>query len=86
MFIDELLEQKYEDTFNKVYNNLKFQKENDKNFTKENLEDLLKNMYIFEGHDVEGRGVLFETHHGASMAAVSRLITEWEEELEALEA
>ncbi|NDL68289.1 hypothetical protein [Anaerotalea alkaliphila] len=80
MFFEEVLEKKYEETFDKVYNNLSHQKKNDKNFSKEDIRNLLESMKIYEGMDKDGRGVVFETTQAATVAALTRLVVEWEEE------
>ncbi|MTI65787.1 MAG: hypothetical protein FH753_04215 [Firmicutes bacterium] len=80
MFLDEILEEKYNDTFKKVYTDLKYQKESDDTYTIDKLKALLESLYINEGNDWLGRGDIKDTVNKATIAACQKLLAEWESE------
>lgn len=77
MFIKDYEEQKYNQTFESVYKYLNEQKEHDKNYTVQQLEDFLDDLYFYEGDDWIGRGISKEIINSATIAACETLLTEW---------
>ena len=69
-------EQKYNETFDKIYANLKYQLEHDKEYSIDSLEKLLESMMVYEGQDWVGRGSLKDASISATIAAIMQLITE----------
>ncbi|WZL73115.1 hypothetical protein QBE52_19055 [Clostridiaceae bacterium 35-E11] len=82
MFHDALQEEKYNETFRKVYNTLKYHKEKDEKYTIHQLEALLDSLYVNEGNDWIGRGEIKNAIQAATIAASETLLTEWKNELQ----
>ena len=73
-------EQKYNEVFEKIYANLKYQLVNDENYGIDGLERLLDSMMVYEGQDWTGRGSLKDASISATIAAIMQLITEYADE------
>ncbi|OPL08216.1 MAG: hypothetical protein AVO33_01545 [delta proteobacterium ML8_F1] len=80
MDMTALEQKKYDETFERIYVNFKYQLENDKNFGLSELKKLLETYHTYEGHDWIGRGELKNISIGATIAALSRLLSEYQEE------
>ncbi|EOD01033.1 hypothetical protein [Caldisalinibacter kiritimatiensis] len=80
MFLDDVLEKKYNTTYQNVYNDLKQQKENDPSFTIEKLKELLNTLYINQGNDWLGKGEVKNITTSATISACETLLAEWKEE------
>jgi ATP-dependent protease ClpP protease subunit len=81
MFINEYQQKKYNEVFDKVYNSLKKQREEDSKYTIEELESLLDSLYNLEGSDWLGKGLVKDITNQATISACEQLLVEWKEEL-----
>lgn len=80
MFITDYLEQKYNQTFEAIYNYMKKQKETDENYTLHDLEKFLENLYANQGDNWIGRGESKEIANSATIAACELLLAQWKME------
>ncbi|WP_425446344.1 hypothetical protein [Dethiothermospora halolimnae] len=81
MFLKKFEQQKYDEIFEKIYNDLKHQKENDEDFKIDDLKSLLNNFYKIEGNDWTGRSKINDITDRAKIAAAQNILAEWKEEL-----
>ena len=72
---------KYRETFDDETRGLERRREYDKALKIEDLEGTLKNLYIIEGADNEGRGRLQDIIITARIAAYERYISLWKKEI-----
>jgi hypothetical protein len=70
----------YKGTFDEETRGLKRRREADPSCTVEDLEGILKNLYIMEGADIDGRGRLQDTIIAARIAAYESFIAGWKAE------
>jgi len=73
---------KYKQTFDEETRGLIRRRESDPGCKVEDLEGILKNLYIMDGADQGGRGPLQDTIMAATIAAYEHFITSWKAELE----
>jgi len=73
---------KYNQTLDEETRGLIRRRESDPGCKVEDLEGILKNLYIMDGADQGGRGALQDTIMAATIAAYERFITSWKAELE----
>lgn len=71
----------YNERFELVYNELVYQKEHDKNYTIEQMENLLQSLYDNEGNNWTGRGDLRDMKQSATIAACEAVLAEWRSEI-----
>jgi len=76
----EWLEIKYNETFEEETRGLSRRRQADSGCKAEDLEGTLKNLYIMEGADQEGRGELQDTILSARIAAYECFISNWKSE------
>jgi hypothetical protein len=72
-------EKKYNETFDRIYINFKYQLDNDINFGLVDLRKLIETYHTYEGQDWTGRGELKNISIQATIAALTKLLTEYEE-------
>lgn len=81
MFNDVFEQNKYDDTFEKIYKDLKYQLSHDERYGIEDLEKLLESMYVYEGQDWIGRGGIKAIVNSATIAAINKVLIEYREEI-----
>ncbi|WP_425446341.1 hypothetical protein [Dethiothermospora halolimnae] len=81
MFLEEFKKEKYNTTFDNVYSNLNYQRNNDPKYTIEKLEALLESLYTSQGNDWIGKGEIKEVTNNATIAACEQVLAEWKEDL-----
>lgn len=79
---EEIEEKKYDIVFNNAYRDIMETIENDPNYTIENLESFLQNLYVVEGNDWLGRGERQDLVTSATIAACEVILYEWKKEIE----
>jgi hypothetical protein len=72
---------KYRETFEEETRGLTRRRQADPGCKIEDLEGILKNLYIMDGADQGGRGPLQDTIMAATIAAYERFIAGWKAEL-----
>lgn len=72
---------KYRETFEEETRGLTRRRQADPGCKIEDLEGILKNLYIMDGADQGGRGPLQDTIMAATIAAYERFIADWKAEL-----
>ena len=72
---------KYRETFEEETRGLTRRRQADPGCKIEDLEGILKNLYIMDGADQSGRGPLQDTIMAATIAAYERFIADWKAEL-----
>jgi hypothetical protein len=70
---------KYTETFEGELRGLARRRDADPNCTVEDIEGILKNLYIMDGADWGGRGDLQDTIMAATIAAYEHFISQWKE-------
>jgi hypothetical protein len=78
---EEWREIKYRQTFEEETRGLIRRREADPGCKVEDLQGILKNLYIMDGADQSGRGDVQDTIMAATIAAYERFITQWKAEL-----
>ena len=73
----EWQEIKYSETFDQETRGLARRRESDPACKIEDLEGILKNLYIMDGADQGGRGALQDTIMAATIAAYEKFIENW---------
>jgi len=68
---------KYSEIFEQETRGLTRRRQSDPNCRKEDIEGTLKSLYIIDGADQGGRGVLQDIIMAATIAAYERFIAEW---------
>jgi len=76
----ELLDKKYRDVFDQETRGLVRRRQSGSGCTIDDLEAILKNLYIMDGADQEGRGSLQDTVMYATIAAYEEFISAWKAE------
>jgi hypothetical protein len=71
---------KYEETFEQEIRGLSRRREADPSCTIEDLEGLLRHLYIMDGADWGGRGDVQDTIMAATIAAYEHFIAQWKAE------
>jgi hypothetical protein len=71
---------KYEETFEQELRGLRRRRESDPSCTVEDLEGLLRHLYIMDGADWGGRGDVQDTIMAATIAAYEFFIARWKAE------
>lgn len=77
----DYLEEHYKDVFEKTYESLMVDREQNPNLTIADLERLLESLYRRMGDDMGGRGDIMDAANSAEIAAVEIVIHDWKEEL-----
>ena len=77
----DYLDEKYNETFDVMYDSLIEQKKKGL-IDLEELRALLRDQYIFHDHDWLGRSEAKNVTNNATIAAIETVIYEWKEELE----
>ena len=72
---------KYQETFDQETRGLTRRRQSDPGCKVEDLEGILKNLYIMDGADQIGRGPIQDTTMAATIAAYERFIADWKAEL-----
>jgi len=78
---EEWRDKKYNEIFEQETRGLIRRREFDKNCKIEDIKATLKDLYIFEGADQDGRGSLQDTILAATIAAYEQFIANWASEL-----
>jgi hypothetical protein len=76
----EWRDEKYEETFEQELRGLSRRREADPSCTVEDLEGLLRHLYIMDGADWGGRGDVQDTIMAATIAAYEHFIAQWKAE------
>jgi len=76
----EWQEKKYTETFESELRGLERRRAADPNCTIADLEGILKNMYIMDGSDWLGRGIVQDAVMAATIAAYEHYIDSWKAE------
>jgi len=71
---------KYREIFDQEIRGLERRRKSDSALTADDLEGILKNLYIKDGADQDGRGSLQDTIISATIAAYEQFITQWRSE------
>lgn len=74
------IDEKYRQVLEEELRGLQRRREHDSSCTIDDLKGILKNLYIFEGNNWDGRSELMATSLAATIAAYERFITDWEKE------
>lgn len=77
----DYLEEHYNQVFEKTYESLMVDREQNPNLKLEDLERLLESLYKRMGDDLGGRGDIMDAANSAEIAAVEIVIHDWKEEL-----
>ena len=78
---EEWREVKYKEVFEEEIRGLKRRRQSDPGCKIEDIEGVLKNLYIKDGADIDGRGSLQDTIIAATIAAYELFIDNWRQEL-----
>lgn len=78
----EYEEKKYQEVFETVYATTRYRIRKDPNFTIKDLERLLTTLYVNDGNDQGGRGVVGDIVNAATIAAHQQVLLEWKRELQ----
>jgi hypothetical protein len=73
----EWREVKYQNTLEEELRGLRRRRESDPGCTVEDLEGILKHLYVMDGADWYGRGEVQDIIMAATIAAYERFIAEW---------
>lgn len=80
MFLQKWKDEKFEKIFNNVYYNFNKLRESDETFSKDDLTKQLQSLYANEGNDWAGRGESVDIAISAQIAALEKLLSEWEDD------
>lgn len=78
----EIEDTKYDIVFDNAYNDIMSTIKTNPNYTIENLQSFLQNLYVVEGNDWLGRGERQALVTSATIAACEVILYEWKKELE----
>ena len=78
---EEWRDKKYQEVFEEETIGLSRRRKSDSGCSVEDFEGILKNLYILEGADHDGRGSLQDTILSARIAAYEQFITQWKAEI-----
>lgn len=67
----------YEDTFSNVCKEMRHRRQNDPQFSKEELEGVLRSLYVDQGNDWVGRGEVRDLINEATISACELILSEW---------
>lgn len=73
----DYMQKTYDETFDTVYTNITQRKENDSNFTKQSLKELLDSLYVHQGNNWAGRSEIKELINDATIAACETVLFDW---------
>lgn len=82
MFFEQVIEDKYNEVYDSIYNNLKVQYASDIEAGIIHLERQIEDLYIFEGNDWLGRNDYKAASISATIAACETLLIEFKEVLQ----
>lgn len=68
----------YDETFDSVYAQMTLKKNTDPEFTKSQLDELIRHMYCNQGNDWEGRGEIKDIILSATIAACEVFLHNWD--------
>jgi hypothetical protein len=74
-------EEKFTEVFDNVYATTKYRRFLDPGFGIEELERLLKALYVNDGNDQSGRGKVGDIISAATIAAHEQVLAEWKNDL-----
>lgn len=74
-------ERKFKEVYDTVYATTRYRIMKDPNFTIKDLERLLATLYVNDGNDQGGRGVVGDIVSSATIAAHQQVLLEWKREL-----
>lgn len=74
------IDEKYRQVFEEETIGLERRRANDTSCTIEDLQGMLKNLYIMDGNDWVGRGQVQDTTLSATIASYERFIDNWKKE------
>ncbi len=75
---DDWKEKKYKEVFDGLCRQARRRRQEDPNFSVDDLKAQLEHQYVYQGNDWEGRGALGDVTVSATVAAYEHLIAEWE--------
>ena len=70
-------EQLFKNTFEATVRSVQFHKKVNKNFSLEDLEHQLEALYVIDGNNYIGRGIVGDTDLAATIAALQYMISVW---------
>ena len=76
--MDDYKERLFDETFENVCGDMRRRRDIDARFSKEELEGVLKALYILHGNDWEGRGEIRDIINEATIAACELVLSEWQ--------
>lgn len=76
--MDDYKERLFDETFENVCGDMRRRRDIDARFSKEELEGVLKALYIHHGNDWEGRGEIRDIINEATIAACELVLSEWQ--------
>jgi len=76
------IDAKYRQTYEEELTGLSRRRERDPSCTVRDLEGTLRNLYIMDGNNWEGRSALLQASISATIAAHETFIANWKKELE----
>ena len=83
MSMTDIYDEKFREVFEETVDFLEERRANNPSFTLESLENYLKNLYVQQGNDWDGRGELFNAVQSATIAAHESVMLRWKKEAEA---
>lgn len=79
MFDDDWQQRKYEEVFDQVIRQVRFQKSIDPDFSLDHVRARLEDAYVLQGHGWDGKGIVLEISEAATIAAYEYILADWEE-------
>lgn len=74
----DYMQKTFDEAFDTVYINITHRKENDPEFTKQSLKELLDSLYVHQGNNWVGRSQTKDLTNDATIAACEAVLSEWE--------
>lgn len=71
------MQKTFDEAFDTVYANIIHRKENDPDFTKQSLKELLDSLYVNQGNNWVGRSQAQELINDATVAACEAVLFDW---------
>jgi hypothetical protein len=78
----EWVDEKYDRVYRQELTGLERRRANDPACTVDDIAGTLKNLYIFDGNNWDGRSEVYQTEINATIAAYEHFIAEWKKEIE----
>jgi hypothetical protein len=79
MFDGDWQQKKYDEVFELVLQQVRFQMQSDPDFSMDYIRARLEDAYVLEGHGWEGKGIILEISEAATIAAYEYILAEWDE-------